>query len=240
MGITLSGIILYVCVCALTRTKLSRSLAWTLSSSVRGSLTFISSDRCSLSIKLSMYSCNQNYISTFVKFYQKKKFSGSVVFSTVSHVALEADYLTQLSTFRSRNIAKYHRSCTFSRVSTVFLSGVVNGLCWYSSLISRTLGQPLTGWRCAAELPDLSLRVKLRPMSVPNGGPGLFFWNREKDSVWVCCSPVCTCNICVYVPVLYLCSREIMPAAVSEVGRGNVRVLFPLQPLGPHALVAGL
>ncbi len=170
----------------------------------------------------------------------KKKFSGSVVFSTVSHVALEADYLTQLSTFRSRNIAKYHRSCTFSRVSTVFLSGVVNGLCWYSSLISRTLGQPLTGWRCAAELPDLSLRVKLRPMSVPNGGPGLFFWNREKDSVWVCCSPVCTCNICVYVPVLYLCSREIMPAAVSEVGRGNVRVLFPLQPLGPHALVAGL
>lgn len=31
-----------------------------------------------------------------------------------------------------------------------------------------------------------------------------------------------------------------MPAAVSEVGRGNFRVLFVKQPLRPHTLVAGL
>lgn len=30
-------------------------------------------------------------------------------------------------------------------------------------------------------------------------------------------------NLCY----LYLCSGEVMPAAVSEVGRGDVRVLFP-------------
>lgn len=69
---------------------------------------------------------------------------------------------------------------TFSRVSTLFLSGVVNGRCWYSSLFSRTFGQLLTGWRCAAEPADLSLRVKPRPMSTPNGGPGVFVWNRER------------------------------------------------------------
>lgn len=36
----------------------------------------------------------------------------------------------------------------------------------------------------------------------------------------------CLC-VCIYVKVCqYLYTREVVPAAVSEIGRGNVRVLF--------------
>lgn len=38
----------------------------------------------------------------------------------------------------------------------------------------------------------------------------------------------------------YLYTGEVTPGAVSEVGRGDVRVPFPEHPLGPHTLVAGL
>lgn len=36
---------------------------------------------------------------------------------------------------------------------------------------------------------------------------------------------------------LYLCSREVLPAAVPQVGRGDVWALFPQQPLSPSTLV---
>lgn len=81
-------------------------------------------------------------------------------------------------------------------------------------------------------------------MLVPNGGPGLFFWNTERQREDKCqCLGLSVLFACVHMNNmchLYLCSREVMPAAVSEVGRGDVRVLFPKQPLGPHAPVAGL
>lgn len=88
---------------------------------------------------------------------------------------------------------------TFNRESIVFLSGVVNGRCWYSSLSSRTLGQLLTGRWCTAEPAGLILRPKLYTTSVPNGGPGLFFWiwEERKNSKmdFKCC--FCVCVICV-------------------------------------------
>lgn len=92
---------------------------------------------------------------------------------------------------------------TFSRESIVFLRGVVNGRCWYSSLNSRTLGQLLTGRWCTAEPAGLILRPKLYTTSVTNGGPGLFWiWeeckNRKMDSK--CCSLfLCVCNMCKHV-----------------------------------------
>lgn len=47
--------------CVLTRTRLSRLLAWRFSSWDRGSLTFICSDHRSLSITLSRYSCTRSH-----------------------------------------------------------------------------------------------------------------------------------------------------------------------------------
>lgn len=130
--------------CVLTRTRSSRLLAWLLSSSVRGSSTFTSSERCSLSIRLWMYSCSQ---------------------TSFQHLSASC---------KKRHGQTTSRRFTFSRVSTVSLSTVSIGRCWYTPLISRTSGRLLIG-RWAAEPPDRSLRVRPRPNSVPNGGPGLFF-----------------------------------------------------------------
>lgn len=76
---------------------------------------------------------------------------------------------------------------TFSLESTMSLSCLSILLCWYSSLISRTSGQLLTGGRCGVEPPNLVLRVRPRPMSEPNGGPGLLSYSGEvgvRDCGW--------------------------------------------------------
>lgn len=193
------------CVCIFTMI-LKRSLAQALSSSLRGSFTFISSDCCSLSIKLSMYFCSHNSANVISKSHNfiQQNFGLFLVDS-------EQAYLRHLSSFWPNSPEQNypHRkkiqskiteprmgnrliiikgeyllkhfwwedwwgNLTFRRESIVFLSCTVNGRCWYSSLISRTLGQFLTGWCWAVELVALSLRVKPNPKSVPKGGPVVF------------------------------------------------------------------
>lgn len=127
-----------------TSTRLSRLLAWMFSSSVRGSLIIICSDHRSLSITFSRYSCTLG----------------------IKPSRCQSNALTQ----SNMRLQTYF---TFSLESTMSLSCLSILLCWYSSLISRMSGQLLTGGRCGAEPPDLVLRVRPRPMSEPNGGPGL-------------------------------------------------------------------
>lgn len=134
--------------------------------------------------------------------------------------------------------------CTFSRVSTVFFICVVKGRCWHSSLISRTSGQFWTGRLCAEEPLDLVVTDRPRPRSEPNVGPWVFFWKTEKHRRKKVLMYVCIWGGSTYVDVLrvpvflYLYSGEVMPGAVPQVGRCDVRALFPLQPLGPHTWVA--